>query len=165
MLADHQGFPSCLCPGTSQVQESMCRSQKPGQNAANISSWEKSCGTHPTGWERPQASTETLWLKANGSFSFFVALESSCRRHSGGREERLLLAFLQNSVLVFLVHPAPSRWGRSLHPPPMVSRNPCVPHLFTHILSPAHPWPCRGHWCKWGLICPRADESAGTFLC
>lgn len=54
--------------------------------------------THPAGWERPQASTETLWLKTSGSFSFSVAQESSCRRQSGGK---LLLALLLNSVFVF----------------------------------------------------------------
>lgn len=141
MLADDQGSPPCLCPGTCQVQESMCRSQGPGQNAANSSSWEKACGTHPAGWERPQASTETPWLKGSGSSSFFfVALENSCRRQSGG-EGRLLLALLLNSVLVFWelesasstievgkeAAPTPSGTQKSLCPPmcsPMSSLRP-----------------------------------------
>lgn len=166
MLADDEGSLPCLCPGTSQVQEPTCRSQEPGQNAANISSWEKACGTHPTGWERPQASTETLWLKASGSFSFFVALESSCRRHSRGKGGCSWLCcwtvYWCFGTRICSQHHRGGE-GACTHSQ-WCPETPVSPHLFSHVLSPARPWPFMGHWCKWGLICPSTDESAGTFL-
>lgn len=166
MLAENQGSPPFLCPGTSQVQESMCRSLEPGQNTANISSWEKACGTHPTGWERPKHQQKhSGWRQV--AVSAFLLL---WRAVAGGRVEgrEVVSGFAVGQCIgvlrgCFCIQQHQGGEGACTHSQ-WYPEIPVSSHLLTHVLSPAHPRPCMGHWCWWGLICPSADESAGTFL-
>lgn len=135
----------------------------PGQNAADSSSRDKAHGTHPSrvaGWVKPQASTETLWLKLSGNFSFYVALKSRCRRHSGGQGCCSWLCRWTVCWVFWSLHLPPSplqhhRGGEGVCAHSRYSRTSMSPHLSNPVLSPAHPWPFMGHWCKWGLNLPQ----------